>query len=664
MRKSIIRKIIAVLVALSGTASFSLFAQAPGARGGCLVQSDGKGTLNLLWLPGGEEWPSGGWQIQNGGGKVLVARVAVGEEPFLSGLAPDKARGIRDLARGLPLFKDAEEKKNFFFGLRFAVLRDLAEARALGFSRTLDHVAPGPQAYRIVGLDAAGKPTGLVLKSPTVDAAIATPPPSRPGDFRAESKPEGVLLFWAPGPNQPEAPVFYYEVERTGASGERQSASRSPILLNAVAAPDRPSHVDSGAPVEQEITYSLYGVDVFGRRSPAVDFKVFHSDFSALVAPVEVKAGGGKGKVTLTWVPNPSPNTRQVFVERSLKADGNYVVLTQQGLSRTASSYEDTDVQGGVTYFYRLRSLGPQGTPGQPSVPVSASPGDASPPAPPTGLRAEVGRTRVRLTWDKGTAPVAVYILERRTAKSGWTRINPKLTQGTQYDDPLGDETGGIVAYRVLAITRDNQESAASKVLEVVVPERGLPPVPLVTGTATREGKAIVRFKPGLPEAKTTRFVVLRSGSPDQWGVVLGRPLPAEAREYVDPFVRAGESYWYRVVALNARGDRSEPTDAVEVAIGTPPIPQPLLPKLERIQKPFNQIKITFAPPPSGSGLMAVAERKVANESLWYRLPGGTADGELFDPAPPPTGQILYRVIFLAPNGVAGEPSPTAELAR
>jgi hypothetical protein len=663
MRKLIFGRVIAALV-LSGTTVFSLPARNTGAGGGCLVQSDGKGTLNLLWLPGGEEWPPGGWQIQNGSGKVLVARVAAGEAPFLSGLAPEKAQGIRDMAKGLPFFKDAEEKKNFFFGLRFTVLRDLTQARALGFSRTLNHVAPGPQAYRIVGLDAAGRPTGLVLKSPAVDAAIATPPPSRPGDFRAESKPEGVLLFWTPGPDQPQAPVFYYQVERTGALGGKETVSQSPILLNAAAAPDRPSHVDSNAPVEQEITYSLYGVDVFGRRSPAVEFKVFHGDFLALIAPGEVKAGGGKGKVTLTWVPNPSPNTRRVFIERSHKANSNYVALTPQGLPRTAFSYEDTAIQGGVTYFYRLRSIGPRGTPGEPSVPVSADPDGASPPAPPTGLRAEVGRTRVRLTWDKGSAPVAVYILERRTAKSGWTRINAKLTQETQYDDPLGDETGGAVSYRVLAITRDNQESAPSKALEVIVPERGLPPMPLITGAANREGKAIVHFKPGLPEAKTARFIVLRSGSPEQWGVVLGRPLPAEAREYIDPFVSAGERYWYRVVALNVRGDRSEPTDAVQVAIGTPPIPQPQRPKLQWIQKPFNQIKITFAPPPAGLGLTAVAERKVTADSLWYRLPGATADGELFDPTPPPAGQVLYRVIFLAPNGVAGEPSPTAELAR
>lgn len=663
MRKLICKQVIVVFM-LIGTALFSFPAQSGAAGSGCVAQSDGKGTVNLLWLPRGEEWPAGGWQIQNNNGKVLVARVAAGEEMFLVGLAPEKARGIRDLANGLPPFKDANEKKNYFFGLRFAILSDLAQARALGFSRTLDHVASGTQTYRIVGLDAAGQPTALVLKSQAVDAAIATPLPSGPGGFRSESKPEGVLLFWTPGSKQLQAPVFYYQVERSGASGEWEPVSRSPILLNAAAALDQPSHVDSSAPVEQEITYSLYGVDVFGRRSPAVECKVFHGDFSALAAPGEIKADGGKGKVILSWMPNPSQNTSLIYIERSFSQAGTYVAITPKGLSRDAKIYEDTTVPGGVTAFYRLRSVGPRNNPGSPSLPVSARPLNVAPPGAPKNLKAEIGRTRVRLTWDRSDTAIAAYILERKTGKSGWTRINAELAQETQYDDPLGEEGGGTVSYRVKAVAFDNQEGGYSKAIDVVLPEWGLPPAPRITAVDTKDGKAIVHFKPGWPEAKTSQFLVLRSGSPDVWGVVLGRPLSAEARTYVDPFVAAGESYWYRVVAVNSRNDRSDPSDAVVITVGTPPIPMPTAPRLETSGMPFNQVKITFAGPPPGLGLVAVVERKLDGDALWTRLPGATSGNESLDSNPPVAGKILYRVIYLAPNGAAGEPSLPAELLR
>jgi hypothetical protein len=662
MRKLILKQIILVFI-LFGASSFSLPAQ-NSDNDGCLALSDGKGTLELLWLPGGEEWPMGGWQIQNNNGKVLVARVAVGEEKFLAGLAPEKAGRIRDLARGLPRFKDADEKENFFFALRFAVLSDPAQARALGFARTLDHVASGPQAYRIVGLDAVGKPTALVLRSPAVDAAIATPLPTASAGFRAESKPEGVRLFWTAGTEQVQAPVFYYQVERTGASGERESVSRSPILLNADAVPDQPSHVDINAPFEQEITYSLYGVDVFGRRSPAVECRVFHGDFSALAAPGDIKADGGKGKVLLSWTPNPSPNTSRVYIERSYSQAGTYVAITPKGLSREVKIYDDTTVPGGITAFYRLRSVGPRNNPGEPSLPVSARPLNSAPPAAPLNLKAEVGRTRVRLTWQGSKTAIAAYILERKTGKSGWTRINAELAQETQYDDPLGEEGGGTVSYRVKAVAFDNQEGGYSKAIDVVLPEWGLPPVPRVTAVETKDGKAIVHFKPGWPEVKTSQFLVLRSGSPDVWGVVLGRPLTAAARTYVDSFVAAGESYWYRVVAVNSRNDRSDPSDAVVVTVGTPPIPTPAAPRLETRGMPFNQVKITFAAPPPGRGLVTVVERKLEGDDLWIRLSGATNGNESLDANSPAAGKILYRVIYLAPNGMAGEPSPSTELIR
>ena len=188
----------------------------------------------------------------------------------------------------------------------------------------------------------------------------------------------------------------------------------------------------------------------------------------------------------------------------------------------------------------------------------------------PRGLKAKVERTRIRLTWEKSQTPVALYMLERKTAASGWSRINTDLNQETLFDDPLGEETGGTVFYRLKALAFDSQESPYCQPIEVKVPERSFPPSPLITAAESREGKAFVHFTPGLPEARSASFVVLRSSAPDKPALVLGRPLPAAAREYIDPFVRAGESYCYRVVALNALGKRSEPSAAVLVTVVAP----------------------------------------------------------------------------------------------
>ncbi len=659
MWNAMIKRIVTIMV-LQGLAIAPILAEKPG---NCLACSDGKGGIELHWFPTGHEWPAGGWQMQDERGRIVLARVRAAEEPFLAGLTPEMAQEVRQYAQELPQSNNVADKTSFFVSLRIATLTNITLARALGLSRTLKRVSAGPHVYMVVGLDAAGKPTSPVLKSPAVDAAVATPPPAGSTGVRALSTADGVLLFWPPAALQPEAPVTHYLVER-GLAGQTEGLSVKPVLLNESATADSPRHIDTEAPVEREITYNLYGIDVFGRHTTSVSCTVFHSDFNALAPPDKIKAEGGKGKVTLTWEPNPSPNTRLIYVERAYQGKGTYIELTPKGLPNTVRAYEDTTVPGGVTAYYRLCSYGPRDNPGTPSEPVSAKPQNIVPPPIPKGLKADIERTRIRITWLKSETHVAFYLLERKTAQSEWTRINPKLGQETMYDDPLSDETGGTYLYRLKAVALDNQASPYCKPIEVVVPERSFPPAPLITATESKEGKAVVHFTPGLPAERSAQFLVLRSSAPDQPGVVLGRPLPAAARIYIDAFVHAGDNYWYRVVALNAKGKRSDPSDAFLVTVTTPPIPRPQMPKLQWIETPFKQIKLSFPAPPAGLGLVAVAERKLPGENLWLRLPDTTSDGELLDAKPPQkgAGKIQYRIVFIAPDDVAGEFSPLAEI--
>jgi hypothetical protein len=453
-----------------------------------------------------------------------------------------------------------------------------------------------------------------------------------------------------------------YRVARKDAAGKAVTANDKPIYLNKASAPGLPAFIDAGAPVEQEIAYQVFALDVFGRASVPAEIKVRHADWAALDPPGAVKAEGRAGKIVLTWKPNPSPRTRAVHVERGYSVKGPFTDLTPRGLPTTPASYEDADVKGGGTYAYRLCSEGPSGALGEPGLPTSARALNAAPPPQPRALKAEVGRTRVRLSWSFGDYPAVGFLIEKQVADGTWRRLNDMIDQVLHYDDPLGEETSGTFQYRVRAVGFDNQESPSSEPLAVAIPAKGLPPAPFITGSETRDGRAVIRFKPGLPESRSSQFVVLRGGAPDDPGLVMGRPLPATARVYEDPFVQPGQSYWYRVVALDAAGRRSAPSTPVLAVIGTPAIPVADAPKLVLLKEPSVMVKIAFAAPPAG--LDAVAERKLESETLWLRLPGSTDKTELIDVDPPRIGKISYRIVYRAANGATGQPSPTASLER
>src|ERR1019366_1624330 len=124
-------------------------------------------------------------------------------------------------------------------------------------------------------------------------------------------------------------------------------------------------------------------------------------------------------------------------------------------------------VQGGTTYYYRVRPVNPRGAWGSPSSAAAAQPQNAGAPPKVDGLAADTGQTRVRLTWKQVGFPVAGYFVERRvlTGNAGvenWVRLNSHITPEPLYDDYLGLGSDVKMEYRVLAVAFDNAEGPVS----------------------------------------------------------------------------------------------------------------------------------------------------------------------------------------------------------
>jgi len=303
------------------------------------------------------------------------------------------------------------------------------------------------------------------------------------------------------------------------------------------------------------------------------------------------------------------------------------------------------------------------------------------------GLGAEAGQTRVRLTWQPVNFPVAGYFVERRgvtvlsstsasaaatssvssgatsnaATSSSWMRLNPHVTPEPIYDDYFGQTSDAKFEYRIVAIAFDNGEGPPSDPTMVTLPNLSLPEAPTITGATGAEGKVQLRFSPALPEERTAQFLILRGGSPDDLGVVIGDPLPGAARQFQDLYVAAGESYWYRLVALDKAGNRSDPTAAVAVRVGSPTIPKPETPTVQLASKPYPHVTLQFAKAPAG--LAVVLERQAsqagqAGGAGWIRVAGPVQDQTtVSDNAPPETRPLLYRLSYISADGKVGPAS-------
>lgn len=645
---------------------------------GVLAASDGHGQISLLWFPQPDRWPAGGWRIEAASGKVVVPHVSLGDPEALKALPEEQAQAIRNLPQTLESSQATGKRREQLFGiLAINALANPTYARALGLSQTLQGVSPGRTSYRVVGLDASGRPTGLVLTTAPLDSSVATSLPSPPSNLTARAGRDGVSLLWSPTPGTPDVPVIAYAIVRDSSAAKGVELTARPLILGTKWNDKTPAFVDQAAPAEDMLAYHVMSEDVFGRRGLAADVKIYLPDMAALDPPEPVIAQPSPEGVVVAWTSGSNPHTAGYVVERANLYDGPYEALTPQGLARDAKQYLDADVRGGTTYYYRVRAEGPRGDLGQPSHAVMIQSKNAAPPPKPERVRAELGATRVRLTWSAVPFPVAGYSVERlggniqdastrpqsSSAPGGWVRLNARVTPETLFDDYFGDAANTKFSYRVIAIAYDNGESAPSEPVSIVLPDTSLPGAPIITGADGAGGRARLTFTPGLPYEKTAQFLILRGGSSRDLGVVMGDPLPASARDFVDRYVQAGSSYWYRVVAVDSKGNRSDPTDPVAVRIGSVEIATPATPAARFMLDPFPQVRIEFALPPPGMAVMV--QVREGENGRWIALAGPIENqSQAVDPNPPAKDPIFYRILYRAAGGATGSPSEAVELRR
>lgn len=623
------------------------------ATGAVFAAADGRGEVRLVWFPPLGKWPAGGWQVQDGTGRVLVERVAMAAPEAVQRLAEKDREAVAKLPAALRQVS-APQDAGLLYGMVGArAMGDWDYARAVGLAWALAD-ARGRQSYRLVGLDGNGRPAGVVLNSAPIDAALATPLPPAPAMLRAEATAAGVALYWQPVAGDRLRPVLAYHVERDGAAvtaAPLVRAARWPLMT--------PALVDREAPREAELTYRVQAVDAFGRRGVAAEVRVYAADLAARQPPLAFAARAGADEVQLSW--GRCRQCAGYVVERSLLPEGPFEALTPDGLDADTASYVDRKLRPGTAYVYRLRAMGPQGDLGPPSRTAVAQPlGDAVPPRV-EGLRAEAGRTRVHLAWQPVAAAVAGYFVERRSeGGEAWARLTPRPQPEPFYDDYAVAADGGRLGYRVSAVGHDSRIGRPSGEAAVDLPDRLAPPPPHITRIDGAGGRVRIEFAPAGAAEDSRQFLVLRGETPAA-EVVLGEPLAAPARQYEDGYVEAGRSYWYRLVAVDGQGNRSEPGPAVVVRVGSPALPRPPRPVVEFQAEPFPHALVRHGEPPPG--LAALLQYRVAGQP-WVILAGPSETAGETGQANLPAGAIEYRLVYRAADGGEGEPSEAVMLPR
>jgi fibronectin type 3 domain-containing protein len=202
---------------------------------------------------------------------------------------------------------------------------------------------------------------------------------------------------------------------------------------------------DTGLTGAKTYYYVVTPADAFGDGANSAEASATTSPD----APGNVTVTAGNGQATLNW--SASTGATGYSVLRATSPNGTYTMVAS-GL--TGTSYTDTGLDNGTTYYYAVIATNASGSSAN-STQVNA----LTAPASPTGLAATADNAQVSLLWNSTTGAATYNVLRSTMSGSGYASVASGVT-GTSYTDT--GLTNGTAYYYVVTATNTGGTSANS----------------------------------------------------------------------------------------------------------------------------------------------------------------------------------------------------------
>lgn len=266
---------------------------------------------------------------------------------------------------------------------------------------------------------------------------------------------------------------------------------------------------------------------------------LYYDNLKVHVEPVEspndLSALPGNGMVQLTWT--AADEAASYTVKRSLSDGGPYSPIAT---GVTDSTYIDSSVENGTTYYYVITASGSLGESGPSNQVIVVPSEDAVRPDAPAGLSASPRNSQADLVWNEVASAIS-YKVKRSTSKEGpFIAVASGITT-TNYRD--GGLDNGLRYYYVVSAVGIGGESSTSDSTVVVpsaelsTPVLSVQPEPAGARLQWEAVSGAVTYSVYRAELPEGPFSLVASSVTDS--------------TYTDSALIQGIPYYYKLVAAN-----------------------------------------------------------------------------------------------------------------
>ncbi|MFD9508142.1 fibronectin type III domain-containing protein [Streptomyces mirabilis] len=413
------------------------------------------------------------------------------------------------------------------------------------------------------------------------------------------------------------------------------------------------SYTDTTVPATGDTYYyEVRAYDKAGNESTGTaDQAVTTVDRTPTAAPAGLSAKVSTGSVALGW--NKVSGAAAYRVYRASAPQGPFQRLVS---SVSDVSYRDTSADIHQRLYYRVTALDPVGNESVPSATTDTGAPDTLAPGQVTGLTAEGTTAGNALRWNAPSDDVEHY--ELWAAPEGQSDPDgPDLVLGTSFND-FRATAGTAVTYTVQAVDAYGNISPLSEAVTATRPAPGDAAAPTGVTVTPRDSDTELTWAYSTDGAVYGTRVYRRTDASAAWNRV-GSP---NAVLFSDTEAPAGRASYY-VVALDAQGRESAPSDVVSLDRVTPATSTAPLPPLLALSAPYTECTANDCAGHGGPGQAATVtmtrpagDDRVIGGYQW-RVTGGTyaqtTNGSLTW-TPPTSGTYVVEVATVDVYGRVG----------